>query len=159
MVINKKNLEDDKVKTIFQKALNLHNQGMLDEAKIIYEQIIEADPRHYDSLHLLGAIEGQKNNYTNAIDLIKKSLKINNNQPIAHYNLGLAYEELERFEIALESYENAISIKLDYAEAYNNSGSVLYKLSRFEEALVSYNRAITIKSELSVKTYNNLGLV
>ena len=40
----------------FNEALVFHQKGMLKEAKAIYEQILKIQPRHFDALHLLGAI-------------------------------------------------------------------------------------------------------
>ena len=45
-----------------QEALALHQQGRLSQAQVIYRQLIEADPRHVDALHLLGVVAHQTGN-------------------------------------------------------------------------------------------------
>jgi len=41
----------------FKKALQYHQSGQLKKAQEIYERILEINPDHSDSLHLLGVME------------------------------------------------------------------------------------------------------
>ncbi|HAM49771.1 MAG TPA: hypothetical protein DCP92_03415 [Nitrospiraceae bacterium] len=43
--------------------------------------------------------------------------------PIAHNNLGLAYQSKSLFDMAIEQYQTALILKPDYAEAHNNLGN------------------------------------
>jgi len=146
------------INQLLQKGLVLHQQGNLNGALKLYEQILKLQPNHFDALQLLGTIAGQTKNYQQSLDLISKALAINPNHVIGHYNLGQALQELKRFEEALICYSQAITIKPDYAEAYSNRGSVLHELMRFNEALTNFYKAIQINPGLSAKTYNNIGL-
>ena len=40
--------------TTFQKAFTLHQQGEVEQAKLLYEDILQNDPHHFDALHMLG---------------------------------------------------------------------------------------------------------
>ena len=40
--------------TTFQKAFTLHQQGEVEQAKLLYEDIFQNDPNHFDALHKLG---------------------------------------------------------------------------------------------------------
>jgi hypothetical protein len=42
-----------------QHALAFHQQGMLSDAKMVYEDIIKRQANHFDSLRLLGVIDCQ----------------------------------------------------------------------------------------------------
>lgn len=138
----------------FQKGLACHHQGRLAEAKIIYEEVIKFNPKHFEALHLLGVIAAQSNNFEVAVDLIGKAIEINPNNSSFYSSRGNALKELKRPEEAIASYEKAISIKPNYAEAYSNRGVALQGLKRLDEALLSYDIAIDIKRDYAEAYYN-----
>ena len=43
-------------KQILESAFALHQQGRLDEARRLYDAILEVEPTHFDVLHLLGLV-------------------------------------------------------------------------------------------------------
>ena len=59
-----------------QKAGSLHQSGKLQQAKNIYQQILEMEPENADALHLLGLISYQFGQSETAITLIKQALGI-----------------------------------------------------------------------------------
>jgi predicted O-linked N-acetylglucosamine transferase (SPINDLY family) len=139
---------------LFERGLLLHKQGNLFEAKKIYETIIEKEPQHFDSLHLLGVIAYQKRNYQLSVDLIDRAILLDPSNAAFYSNRGNALKELKRNEEALYCYDKAISLKSDYFGAYNNRGIILKELKRKEEALSSYNKAININPNYAEAYYN-----
>ena len=145
---------------LFQKALALHQQGELTQANAIYEQVLAANPRHFDALHLSGVVAHQTGNHTRAVELMERSININPHNAVAHNNLGNALHQINRSEDALASYDRAIGIKADHAEAYNNRGLVLQELKRLDEALTCYDKAIAINPSYVDAHWNkSLGLL
>jgi protein O-GlcNAc transferase len=140
-----------------QHALAFHQQGMLSDAKKIYEDILKQQPNHFDALHLLGMIAWQTKNPHQGEELIGKAIKVNPASAAAYSNRGNALRDLKRVEEALASYDRAIALKPDYAEAYNNRGNALRDLKRIDEALVSCDRAIALKPDYA-EAYNNRGV-
>ena len=69
---------------------------------------------------------------------------------------AVTFQELKRFDEALESFERALAIRPDYAEALNNRGNTLQELKRFDEALESYERALAIRPNYA-EAHNNCG--
>jgi len=129
------------------EGLGFHKQGLLAEAKLIYERILVTQPNHFDALHLLGVIALQTKNYQLAIELISKAIQINPNVAAAHSNRGNALKGLKQFAHALASYNKAISLKPEYADAWLNRGNALQQLNQCDQALASYNKAISLKPE------------
>lgn len=67
---------------------------------------------------------------------------------------GNAAYDAQRFEEALQNYEQALSLDANYVAAYIGKGLALRSLMRFEEALLAYARATHIDPSDPV-AYNN----
>ena len=141
-----------------QQGLALHSAGQLEQARVIYEEILKLNPKHFDALQLSGTIAAQTKQWDKALGLLTDALKINTTNASVYNNRGIVLKELKRLDEALTSYDRAIELKSDYAEAYSNRGNVLKELKRLEEALTSYDRAIELKSDYA-DAFNNRGIV
>ena len=139
---------------LFQKAMDLYQQGHLADAKLIYESILRKDPRNLDALNFLGVIALQFGDFQIAIKIINKAIDVIPNSAILFNNLGIAQKNLEYFDKAITSFEKAIHIKPDYAEAHSNRGNTLQNLQQLEEAIISYDKAIHIKPDYAEALYN-----
>ena len=71
---------------------------------------------------------------------------------------GACYAGLGQLDIAVQSYEKALSIKPDYAKAHYNLGSVLQELDKLHDSAKSYENAIALEPE-NAQAHNNLSLV
>ena len=140
----------------FGQAVALHQAGRLAEAEPLYRLVLQAQPRHFDSLHLLGVIHYQHGAYQEAARQIEAALKINPAAAAAHNNLGNALKDLGRTKDALASYDRAVARKPDYAEAFYNRGDVLRRLGRPADAVASYDRAIALRPDY-VEAFSNRG--
>ena len=133
----------------FARALALHQAGRLSDAEKIYWQILAAQPRHFDSLHLLGVISLQRGDAEAAIRQIDLALKVEPRHILALNNRGNALQQLRRFDEALASYDRALAVRPDYAEALTNRGAALTGLRRYDEALSSCDRALALRPDLA----------
>jgi protein O-GlcNAc transferase len=140
----------------FQQAMALHQNGRLQEAEAIYLQILKFQPKHIDSLHLLGVIAFQTKNYQSAVDLIGQAIEVYPNAAEFYSNRGNALLELKQQKAAVADYDKAISLKPDYAQAYNNRGSALQELKQLKAALASYDKAIALLPDYA-QAYNHRG--
>ncbi|MDD1607795.1 MAG: tetratricopeptide repeat protein, partial [Methylococcaceae bacterium] len=141
----------------FQQAVQLHQQGQLEQAEVLYKAILQAQPQHANALHLLGVLNYQRGQVQIAVDLISQSLNINPNDATAHSNIGLAFQAQGRFDEALASYDRALAISPDSAETLYNRGNLLLTHQYFNEALISYDRVLVINPNY-VEAYSNRGV-
>lgn len=141
----------------FQQAVAHHVGGRLAQAEVIYRRILEADPKHFDALHLLGVIFHQTARNTEAVEYIRGAIEINDAQPAAHSNLGLALLALKLPNEALASFGRALAIDGRYVDALVNHGHALRDLGRPAEAVASYDRALAI-SPASAVALNSRGI-
>ena len=63
-------------------ALEHQHAGRLAEAEVIYRRILEAEPDHPDSLHMLGLIAIQSEDHARAIDLIERANELCPSNPV-----------------------------------------------------------------------------
>lgn len=66
---------------IFRQGLALHQRGRLAEAQALYRQVLARDPRHFDSLHLLGLCLVQGGETSRGAELIRRALAIRSDFP------------------------------------------------------------------------------
>ena len=140
------------------EAFALQQAGRLAEAEKAYNQILAAQPDHFDSLHLLGIVYHRRGDDAQALRHIDLALEINPNDILALNNRGIALRALKRFEDALASYDRALALWPDYAEALLGRGNALKELQRFEEALSSYDRTLRLRPDW-VDVHVNRGIV
>jgi Flp pilus assembly protein TadD len=60
----------------FDAAIRLHQHGRLDDAERVYRQMLDSDPCHAGSLHLLGVIRYQKGDHEAAMELIGRAIAL-----------------------------------------------------------------------------------
>jgi len=139
------------------EAVALHRAGRLKEAGAIYRSILEINPRHVDSLHLLGLVSHQAGRSDLAIELIGKAIALDRRNPDFHNNIGEAYRALGRLKEAATHYKRAIKLKRDHSAAHNNLGIVLMDQGKLDDATVHYRRALMLKPDYA-EAHMNYGL-
>ena len=140
------------------KALQYYQTGKFNKAEEIYKKILEIDPDHSESLHLLGVIARKVGKNNIAMNLIKKAIRLNPGNPFYYNNLGNTFKNQGMFNEAIASYNKALKIKPDLSEAYYNLGNVLKVQGRLDEAVSCYQKALDIKPDLP-EAHNNMGVV
>jgi len=98
------------VPTLFARGLALHRQGELAQARSLYLQVLQAEPRHADALHLLGVVAAQTGNPQAAADLMGQALRIDADNPAILANRGNALEDLHRLDEALQAFRRAYAL-------------------------------------------------
>ena len=71
-----------------RQAVALHQQGQLDRAAAIYQQILQADPQNPNAMNLLGMVLHQRGEHATAERLIRRAIAIAPSVPGFHNNLG-----------------------------------------------------------------------
>jgi tetratricopeptide (TPR) repeat protein/SAM-dependent methyltransferase len=140
----------------FDEAIRHHQAGRLGDAERCYRRILDIDPRHADSLHLLGVAAFQQERFEAAIELIGRALAVAPDYPEALSNLGNALVGSGRLDDGIASYRKAIEIRPNYPEAHLNLGHVLLRQGKLREAADSYRKTLQL-SPNNVQVMLNLG--
>ena len=151
------------ISDLLQEGLALHRVGKLSEARAIYEEILQIQTDYFEALQLLGTLEAQSKNFTQAATYLTQAIQLNRHHGTCHSNLGNALIELGRHDEALASHNRAIEICIttnsgNLAICHNNRGNALLEMGRLEEALESFNSA-SISNPDYAEVYSNRGNV
>ena len=146
------------ISRLFEQAIQHHQVGQLEQAKRKYQEILDTNPQHADSSHLLGLVEYQYGNYVKAIEHIQQAVLISPEQPVFLNNLGNVLKEMGELDRSVQAYQQALEINPQYAEAHNNLGNVLKEMDRLDESVHAYQQALKINPQYA-EVYNNVGNV
>ena len=140
----------------FQRALAYFQQGDLEQAAALCRDVLLADARHHNAMHLLGLVALQGDDIPRAIEMIRGSVAILPRQPAALVNLSQAYLRGGKSQAALVACDTALQQRPGYPEALINRGNALLDLKRPADALDSYDRALSGNPRL-VEAHINKG--
>jgi tetratricopeptide (TPR) repeat protein len=113
------------------------------DAQLCCQQALAADANHADSLHLMGLLCLQAQQYDHAVAWIARAIR---QDPKAAYlsSLGVTLQHQGRYEDALNTFDKAIQLKPDDAELWTKLGSVLTELQRLDDAVLGYQQALKL---------------
>ena len=131
---------------LFQKAIELHNNGRLDEAAAIYRQILETAPDNPDVLNLLGLVAQAKGVHIEAIELFYKAIRQTPQHAPLYFNLGISLDAWNKPIEAIDNFKKALELAPDMKEAWNSLATVYRRLGRTEEAQNAYRKALQLDS-------------
>lgn len=89
-----------------------------------------------------GATWIQEGHWCDATTLWTHALAVNEDNYLAHNNLGVELQRAGRADTALLHYAECLRLKPDYAEGHNNAGQLLQRAGRLRDAEEHYRRAI-----------------
>jgi len=125
-----------------QKAFALHRKGDYAAAERLYEAILEATPRHFDALHLLGVLHAQTGRLPRAAELLVAAIRERPDQAAAQFNLGSTLRRLGQPAEALACFDKAVALDGAYADAHFGRANALLELGRPADAVAGYDRVI-----------------
>ena len=130
-----------------QKAFGFHQQGQFDEARALYERILDTDPKNFEALQLLGAMSNQTQEFQRAVECLTAAIDLNPDYPEGYSNRGCAYRSLKQYREAAQDFQRAIALKPAYLDAYYNQGNLQLELKQLDEAMTSFNHVIALKPD------------
>ena len=175
-------LDELKLDKAFKLAKNKVKDGLINEAKMIYQDILKRFPKNKKAL---GGIKKLASQTLVQNSDIQEAAKEQLNSLINLYNqqklhqvfseaqiltkrykksvtlwslLGASAAQIGKLDEAVLAFQKALLIKPDDAQAHYNMGNVLKDQEKFEEALGSYRKALSLKPDYS-EAYLNMGNV
>jgi tetratricopeptide (TPR) repeat protein len=123
----------------------LIRRDLEESAKVLGERI-RSGSEDSEDLFQLGVILLRKKLYTQACKNLEKAKKNWGGDPEelaqVHNALGFAYFNMQKTDIAIREYKQAVEKQPGYVTALNNLGDAYEKAKQFKEALDAYQEAL-----------------
>ena len=126
-------------------AYDLHKSGRLEEATLIYRELLETDPDHFDLLHLMGLAAQEAGTPDEAERYFVQAIGVKSDFWQIYASYGRALHDLERLDEALARYDEALLLNRADAETHGERALVLKDLGRFDEALAGLDTSICLR--------------
>ncbi|PAX60182.1 tetratricopeptide repeat protein [Brunnivagina elsteri] len=91
--------------------------------------------KSFTGIALIGVI-------TTGVFFVLDAIKSTNSAEL--YKQANTLYDLQRYQEALNTYEQAVEIRGDYADAWNGKGKALYELKKYQDALIAYDKSIQL---------------
>ena len=124
------------------KGLGLQRMGNLREAERIYRDVLVEDPDDVDALRLLAGLAMRARQWGDAEVLLEKALSIAPDFFQGWMDLGLARQEQDRMDAALDALKRAMRLKPGEPGPYTSAGTVTAMSGRHDEALGYFESAL-----------------
>ena len=139
-------------------AIQVHQNGQVQEAEKVYRSILADSPNHVDALHFLGVAEHQLGNSESALEHIGRALKQVPEHPDALNNRGNILKKLGRLDEAEADYRRALATRAKDPNALSNLGTVLRAKGDAEGAVALFREVIAMRPD-HAPAWQNLGNV
>ena len=142
----------------FELAIAHQQNGNLAQAEQTLRQILQQNPKHAPSLHLLGVIAHQSNQTELAIKFIADAIAINPTDALFHSNRGEMCRILGRLDGAIDHGKQAIRLNPNSASALSNLGIAHYDNKDLDTAEKYQLQALQVNPQC-LPALNNLGSI
>jgi protein O-GlcNAc transferase len=132
------------VDEVVQRAMKAYSIGNLGQAELLFNQVLAADKRQFDALHMLGILQSRRRNYAAAVRLIDRAIEVAPRSAEAHADLGRVRFEMGDAAQATESYLRALALDPDHAVALVSYSVILRNSGRPGEALAHCDKALAL---------------
>ena len=105
---------------------------------------------------LKGNILSRQGRFEEAVDAYKNSIGRNPNATVVHFNLALAYKNLNRQGEAAVALEKAVELEPGNLDARYSLGNIYNHLERWEDAIAQLNMVVHRRQD-DAEAHGNLG--
>ncbi|MCK4977730.1 MAG: tetratricopeptide repeat protein, partial [Anaerolineales bacterium] len=136
------------------------------KSREFFEKALEIDPEYAGAVtslawtHFMDARYGytnsRKESFKRAVELAKKSVALDDNQPMVHSLLQFIYLIQKQYDKAIEEGKKAIALGPNNAQAHIIHGDALYRSGIFEESVQMCEKAIRLQPHAPLYYFMNL---
>ncbi len=124
---------------LMQRAYESLNEGEIEDALQLYDEILKTNPTHIYALNYKGLALASMGNYEEAIQWYDKVLNIDPSNISALNNKGVAFYNLGHYEEAIQWYDKVLKLDPNDSDAKYNKNIALLNMNRSTEPSILYN--------------------
>jgi Tfp pilus assembly protein PilF len=125
-----------------QLAVHFHSQGLLDNARTLYEGVLKQFPNDFAVRYHLGLLESQAGHIERAAEHFGRAVQANPQNADAQNNHAFTLQQLDRDTEALAAYAQALALRQDDTDIAINLGLLHKKLQQLPQAVAVFDRAL-----------------
>ncbi len=118
-----------------------------EQAQEICHKIIQAVPAQIDAVHLLGLIALKDGDIEAAVEHLSNVVKRDPDKPQYLANLGFAYHEQGKLDLAIASYRKAVAIEPRYLDAHYNLHAALIDAKNLAPSIACLESVIALNPQ------------
>jgi tetratricopeptide (TPR) repeat protein len=121
---------------MFLRAVRLEDiPGRLEEAKGVYQTILEIQPGHAAAAINLGTIFYNEKEFAQAEQKYRQAVEADPEYALAFFDLGNVLDEQQRMDEAIAAYQRALALVPQYADAHYNLALAFERIREPRKAL------------------------
>ncbi len=124
---------------------------------MLYRQVLQMAPDQPDAMRLLGQLLSDRGNFTPAIAILRRLIKLHPQNFAGHYTLGNAYRLSSQLPEAMSSYAKALDLQPGFGGAHHGLGSVYWQARRERAAAMAFRKATEAMPDWAIG-WKDLGL-
>ena len=153
----KKPYSDEAIKR-YNRGVELHQAGFLNQAIGEYKAAIAADDRMEEAYSNLGGIYAAQRSWNKAIEAFDKALELRPDRSTTLNGYGTVLYARGRTQEAMAKWELAVRADPAFASAYYNMGTALENEKKIPAALGVYSKAIEVNPSMA-DAYYRIGTI
>lgn len=143
---------------VLQQGWQIHQQGRVDEALAVYQQVLAKNPGDAAAHVYAGIAFFDKRRFDAAEQAYREAIRLQDPFPVAWNNLGNALRMLHRVPEADECFETALRQQPGYISALKNRGTLWIWSGQVEKGLRWYEVGLQYAPQ-DAELHRNLGLI
>lgn len=141
----------------YKKGINFMEMGDTVTAISSMQTAVEQDGNFYDAYVQLGVLMAGKGDPL-AEDYYKAAMRLDTNSVEVMYNLGMYYQQAEKYNEAIRLYNDLTKKSPKFKEAYFNLGYIhMVLLKAYQPAIPYFTKAIELDPNMYYQAYYNRG--
>jgi predicted O-linked N-acetylglucosamine transferase (SPINDLY family) len=129
---------------LLKAAAEHHRAGNLTEARKLYEQVLRADPRDPDGLHLLGLLLIERGISDKGFQLLRRAAAYAPRSIEVLNNLAVELCRAGNFDEGLAVFDRALALDARLPGVHYNRARALRDAGRLDASLAAYERVIAL---------------
>jgi predicted TPR repeat methyltransferase len=130
-----------------QQALDLYNEGKLEQAQALYTELLDVKPNDTELWHVSAIIAARLNQLDKANAAIAKVLALGDHSASVYNSYANILLRQDKLEQAIEAYRHALRRTPHHAVVHNNLANVLVKQGDYLAAQKHYQQALSYQPD------------